>query len=88
MFKWPLGSDFYIGLIWSKYSEVIRTDMKINKLTDYSIVILTNMVIKDENAMHTAKELSEFSGIPLPTVTRILKMLSNEGLLESQRGAQ
>ena len=53
--------------------------MKINKLTDYSIVILTNMVIKDENAMHTAKELSEFSGIPLPTVTRILKMLSNEG---------
>ena len=62
--------------------------MKINKLTDYSIVILTNMVIKDENAMHTAKELSEFSGIPLPTVTRILKMLSNEGILESQRGAQ
>ena len=46
------------------------------------------MVIKDEKAMHTAKELSEFSGIPLPTVTRILKMLSNEGLLESQRGAQ
>ena len=62
--------------------------MKINKLTDYSIVILTNMVIKDENAMHTAKELSEFSEIPLPTVTRILKMLSNEGILESQRGAQ
>ena len=46
------------------------------------------MVIKDENAMHTAKELSEFSEIPLPTVTRILKMLSNEGILESQRGAQ
>ena len=62
--------------------------MKINKLTDYSIVILANLVAKDENAMYTAKELSEFSGIPLPTVTRILKMLSNEGILESQRGAQ
>ena len=62
--------------------------MKINKLTDYSIVILANLVAKDENAMHTAKELSEFSGIPLPTVTRILKMLSNKGILESQRGAQ
>jgi len=62
--------------------------MKINKLTDYSIVILTNLVAKDENAKHTAKELSEFSGIPLPTVTRILKMLSNKGILESQRGAQ
>ena len=62
--------------------------MKINKLTDYSIVILTNLVIKNENAIHTAKELSEFSEIPLPTVTRILKMLSSEGLLESHRGAQ
>ena len=62
--------------------------MKINKLTDYSIVILANLVAKDENAMHTAKELSEFSGIPLPTVTRILKILSNKGILESQRGAQ
>tara|TARA_B000000441_G_C21576708_1_gene251851 strand:+ start:164 stop:616 length:453 start_codon:yes stop_codon:yes gene_type:complete len=62
--------------------------MKINKLTDYSIVILANLVAKDENAMYTAKELSEFSGIPLPTVTRILKMLSNKGILESQRGAQ
>ena len=62
--------------------------MKINKLTDYSIVILANLVAKDENAMHTAKELSEFSGIPLPTVTRILKMLSSKGILESQRGAQ
>ena len=62
--------------------------MKINKLTDYSIVILANLVAKDENAMYTAKELSEFSGIPFPTVTRILKMLSNKGILESQRGAQ
>ena len=62
--------------------------MKINKLTDYSIVILANLVAKDENVMHTAKELSEFSRIPLPTVTRILKMLSNKGILESQRGAQ
>ena len=62
--------------------------MKINKLTDYSIVIMTNMVIKNEQAMYTAKELSDFTDIPLPTVTRILKMLSNGKLLESQRGPQ
>jgi len=88
MLWWSLESDFYIGLIWSKYSEVICTNMKINKLTDYSIVIMTNMVVKDEKGMHTAKELSEVSDIPLPTVTRVLKMLSNSNLLESQRGAQ
>jgi len=49
---------------------------------------MTNMVIKDENGMYNAKELAEATGIPLPTVTRILKMLSNGKLLESQRGPQ
>jgi len=49
---------------------------------------MTNMVIKDEKAMYTAKELSEVTNVPLPTVTRILKMLSNGELLNSQRGPQ
>ena len=49
---------------------------------------MTNMVIKDEKAMYTAKDLAEVTNIPLPTVTRILKMLSNGELLESQRGPQ
>ncbi len=62
--------------------------MRINKLTDYSIVILTNMVINGDKKMYTAKELSEITEIPLPTVTRILKMLSNKELLDSQQGPQ
>ena len=62
--------------------------MRINKLTDYSIVILTNMVINDDKKKCTAKELSEITDIPLPTVTRILKMLSNKELLDSQQGPQ
>jgi len=49
---------------------------------------MTNMVIKDEKAMNTAKELAEVTNIPLPTVTRVLKMLSNGELLDSQRGPQ
>ena len=49
---------------------------------------MTNMVIKDEKGMYNAKELAEATGMPLPTVTRILKMLSNAKLLESQRGPQ
>ncbi len=49
---------------------------------------MTNMVMKNEKAMYTSKELAEVTSIPLPTVTRILKMLSNGGLLESQRGPQ
>ena len=62
--------------------------MRINKLTDYSIVILTNMVINGDKKMYTAKELSEITEIPLPTVTRILEMLSNKELLDSQQGPQ
>ena len=62
--------------------------MRINKLTDYSIVILTNMVINGDKKMYTAKELSEITDVPLPTVTRILKMLSNKELLDSQQGPQ
>lgn len=46
------------------------------------------MVINGDKKMYTAKELSEITEIPLPTVTRILKMLSNKELLDSQQGPQ
>jgi len=62
--------------------------MRINKLTDYSIILMANMVINSEKNIHTAKGLSEKTEIPLPTVTRVLKMLSNKKLLDSQRGPQ
>ena len=44
--------------------------MRINKLTDYGIVIMTNIASMDANSIHTAKEMSEITNIPLPTVTR------------------
>ena len=46
------------------------------------------MVTTNGSKKYTAKELAEMTDIPLPTVTRILKMLSNAELLESQRGPQ
>ncbi len=62
--------------------------MKINKLTDYGIVIMTQIADMDQNMVHTAREISEDTRIPLPTVTRLLKTLSSNGLLDSQRGSQ
>ena len=62
--------------------------MRINKLTDYGIVIMTRIADMDLNKVHTAREISEDTKIPLPTVTRLLKTLSNNGLLNSQRGSQ
>ena len=49
---------------------------------------MANIVVKNEKARYTAKKLSEVTDVPLPTVTRILKILSNGKLLESHRGPQ
>ena len=62
--------------------------MRINKLTDYGIVVMTEIATMKSDTVHTAKVISERTKIPLPTVTRLLKTLSNEGLLDSQRGSQ
>ena len=62
--------------------------MRINKLTDYGIVVMTKIAAEKSNEIYTAREISESTNIPLPTVTRLLKTLSNNGLLDSQRGSQ
>jgi len=62
--------------------------MRINKLTDYGIVVMTRIADMDQNRVRTAREISEDTRIPLPTVTRLLKTLSGNGLLDSQRGSQ
>lgn len=62
--------------------------MRINKLTDYGIVVMTRIADMDQSRVHTAREISEDTRIPLPTVTRLLKTLSGNGLLNSQRGSQ
>ena len=62
--------------------------MRINKLTDYGIVVMTEIASMKSDTVHTAKVISHRTKIPLPTVTRLLKTLSNKGLLDSQRGSQ
>ena len=62
--------------------------MRINKLTDYSIIIMTEIAAMRSTKVHTAKEIAKRTNIPLPTVTRLLKKLSNDKLLTSQRGSQ
>ena len=62
--------------------------MRINKLTDYGIIIMTEIATMGSMKVHTAKEISKRTNIPLPTVTSLLKKLSSEELLISQRGNQ
>ena len=59
--------------------------IKISKLTDYAVVVLTRMGRRRE--MQTVAELADATGIPAPTVAKLLKPLAAAGLVVSQRGA-
>jgi FeS assembly SUF system regulator len=60
--------------------------LKISKLTDYAIILLGQMA-SDAEHTHTAAGLAEASGVALPTVSKILKILGKAGILKSTRGA-
>jgi FeS assembly SUF system regulator len=60
--------------------------IRMSKLTDYGIVLLTHLASGEGEAVRTAQELAHASGVPLPTVSKILKALSKAGLVVSHRG--
>jgi len=59
--------------------------IKLSKLTDYAVVILGSMA-GGEARLHTASGLSEKTGLPEPTVAKVLKLLAKGGLIASTRG--
>lgn len=58
--------------------------LRIAKLTDYAIVLLTHFARSQRP--WSASELAEESSLPVTTVAKILKMLTKGGILVSQRG--
>jgi FeS assembly SUF system regulator len=63
--------------------------LKISKLADYGIVLLTTMANADETEEpFNARDLSEETRLPLPMVSKVLKALAREGLLDSHRGVK
>jgi len=61
--------------------------LRLSKLTDYATVILSDMA-KDQIQVHSAMEIAAATGIALPTVSKILKLLVNAEVLISTRGAK
>jgi len=61
--------------------------LRMGKLTDYGIVLMSYLASKTYQK-HSAHTLSEAVQMPLPTVRKVLKALSQGGLLTSERGAQ
>ena len=58
--------------------------IKISKLTDYAVVVLTQL--SRDHGVQTVAHLAEASGIPAPTVAKLLKPLTTAGLVASHRG--
>lgn len=65
--------------------------LRLSKLTDYAVVVLTRL---DEgrrscgDAVQTSPAIAMATGVPEPTVAKVLKALAGSGMVSSQRGAR
>lgn len=62
--------------------------IRLSKLTDYGLVLMTHVARKPGGTLHTARGLAAESGLPVPTVSKLLKTLLQSGFLVSQRGTK
>src|SRR5207245_4900026 len=60
--------------------------IRLAKLTDYGLVLMTHFAQNHDRLLHTARDLAVESRLPLPTVSKLLKELLQGGLLVSHRG--
>lgn len=60
---------------------------RMNKLTDYGVVLLTRFAQAPFES-RSARDLAEELRLPLPTVGKVLKLLVRDGILVSQRGTK
>ncbi|MAX51114.1 MULTISPECIES: SUF system Fe-S cluster assembly regulator [unclassified Methylophaga] len=59
--------------------------LRMGKLTDYGIVLMSHFA-SNLQVQHSAHAIAEAVKVPLPTVRKVLKLLSHSGLLKSERG--
>ena len=60
--------------------------LRLSKLTDYAVVVLVRL--SHHREVTTSPTLAQATGIPEPTVAKVLKALAGAGLVSSQRGAR
>ncbi|NLE49202.1 MAG: SUF system Fe-S cluster assembly regulator [Sandaracinaceae bacterium] len=58
--------------------------LRISKLTDYAVVLAT--ALSETESPRSVAQLALGTGIPAPTVSKVLKTLTREGIVVSQRG--
>jgi FeS assembly SUF system regulator len=61
--------------------------LKLSKMSDYATVIMTALAA-EPGRLRSAQDLAERTHVSPPTVSKLLKVLTRGGLVESLRGAQ
>ena len=60
--------------------------LRLSKLADYAVVVLVRLSVGDGS--QTSPGIAAVTGLPEPTVAKVLKALTAAGLVRSQRGAR
>ena len=60
--------------------------MRLTHLADYAVVLMTAAARREPCARLSATDLSQDTGVPLPTAQKLVQQLSAHGLLVGQRG--
>ncbi len=59
---------------------------KLSKLTDYAVVVMSDLA-RRPGVVQTVPQLAERTGVPAPTLSKLMKLLTPAGLMVSHRGA-
>src|ERR1041384_3864978 len=62
--------------------------IRMTRLTDYGIMLLTLFARDAKRPVRSARDLAAEAHLPLPTVSKLLKVLARHGLLEAHRGVK
>ena len=60
--------------------------LRLSKLADYAVVVLVRL--SHAEGCQTSPGVAAITGLPEPTVAKVLKALASAGLVRSQRGAR
>lgn len=61
--------------------------IRLSRLADYGVVLACHMAARTD-AYHNAFDLAAATGLPSPTVSKLLAAMARAGILESHRGAK
>ena len=59
--------------------------LRLSRMTDFGVVVLSQMALAQEMLL-TAAQLAEATGLPMPSVSKVLKLLASSHLVTSHRG--